>query len=311
MSFSITILGSGSALPTSDKFPPAHLLKASERFFLIDCGEGTQIQLRKNRIRFGKINRIFISHLHGDHVYGLFGLISSFSLLGRETDLHLYVPAMLERILDDHTGYFGKPGFRIVFHALSCDASERIFEDDLMTVDAFPLDHRVPACGFYFREKERPLNIRKDYIEKYDIAIRDIVKIKEGADLVTRDGKIIKNKECTLPPYVPRSYAYCSDTKYSESIVEHVKEVDVLFHEATFAQRDEDMAAENHHSTTVQAARIARKAKAGKLLIGHFSSRYKNHDILVEEARKIFPNTFGVRDGEVYGVRLRRTSQCL
>jgi ribonuclease Z len=303
VSFSIIILGTSSALPTSERFPTAHLLNANERFFLIDCGEGTQIQLRRFKIRLGKINNIFISHLHGDHIFGLFGLISSFCLLGRTSKLHIYGPVMLEELLLDHLKYFQNDlTFQIVTHTFQNKRSALIYQDHNIEVRTIPLLHRVPTCGFLFKEKKAPKNIKKEMVEKYKIPISDIIKIKSGSDYRTADGTIIPNDELTLPAYKIRSYAFCSDTAYDEKIIEHVKSVDILYHETTFAHKDAELATETSHSTTKQAADIARKAGVGKLLIGHFSSRYKNYDFFEQEAREIFENSVAVKDGDVFSI---------
>jgi ribonuclease Z len=303
VSFSITILGSSSALPTSERFPTAHLLNANERFFLIDCGEGTQMQLRKFRIRLGKINHIFISHLHGDHIFGLFGLISTFSLIGRAATLHVFGPDLIEELILDHLKFFqNELSFEIAIHKFQHHRPALIHQDANIEVLTIPLKHRIPTCGFLFREKQVPRNIKKDMVEKYQIPIRDIVKIKEGKDFKTGDGKTIPNSELTLPPFRTRSYAYCSDTAYSEEIIDLVKSVDILYHETTFLHKDEDLAAETLHSTSRQAAEIALKADARKLLIGHFSSRYKNYDLFEKEAQEIFPDTTAVKDGDVFSI---------
>lgn len=299
----MTILGSSSALPTSERFPTAHLLNANERFFLIDCGEGTQMQLRRYRIRLGKINHIFISHIHGDHTFGLFGLISSFSLLGREETLHIYGPEPLEEMLLEHLKYFGKdPGFDLAFHRIQCRRSARIYEDRNVEVHSLPLIHRVPCCGFLFREKPRDRNIIKEKITEYNIPVRQIVAIKQGADLILPDGKVIANAELTLPPRAPRSYAYISDSRPNDELLPLIRNVDILFHEATFLHEHEKLAYETFHSTSFQAADIAKKAAAGRLLIGHFSSRYKKLEEFETEAREIFPDTFAVNDGDVFEV---------
>jgi ribonuclease Z len=303
VSFSITILGSSSALPTSERFPTAHLLNANERFFLIDCGEGTQMQLRKFRIRLGKINHIFISHLHGDHIFGLFGLISTFSLIGRTSTLHVFGPDLIEELILDHLKFFqNELSFEIAIHKFQHHRPALIHQDANIEVLTIPLKHRIPTCGFLFREKQVPRNIKKDMVEKYQISIRDIVKIKEGKDFKTGDGKTIPNSELTLPPFRTRSYAYCSDTAYSEKIIDLVKSVDILYYETTFLHKDEDLAAETLHSTSRQAAEIALKADARKLLIGHFSSRYKNYDSFEKEAQEIFPETIAVKDGDVFSI---------
>ena len=239
----LTILGSSSALPTSERYPSAHVLNAHERLFLIDCGEGTQMQLRKNKIRFGKINHIFISHLHGDHVFGLYGLLSTFSLMGRKIPVHLYAPENYLPILQSHLIDFDVHlSFEIDFKALSGTDPVQILDDRYITVTSFPLQHRVPAFGFLFREKKHERNIIKECIEDYKIPNVRIPAIKKGEDYVTPDGVIIKNEELTLPPSEPLSYAYCSDTKYFKQLKSFVKGVSLLYHEATFDKSKKKLA---------------------------------------------------------------------
>jgi ribonuclease Z len=290
-------------LPTSERFPTAHLLNANERFFLIDCGEGTQIQMRKFRIRLGKINHIFISHLHGDHIFGLYGLISSFSLMGRTATLNVFGPDQIEELLLDHLKFFHNDlTFEIAIHKFQHRRPAMIYQDTNIEVTTIPLKHRIPTCGFLFREKQTPRNIKKEMVEKYQIPIREIVKIKDGKDFKTDDGQTIPNSELTLPPFCTRAYAYCSDTAYSEKIIDLVRSVDILYHETTFLHEDVDLAAESLHSTSRQAAEIALKANVGELLIGHFSSRYKNYEAFEKEAREIFPETTAVKDGDVFSI---------
>ncbi|MBN1131496.1 MAG: ribonuclease Z [Bacteroidales bacterium] len=305
MSFEVIILGSSSALPTSERFPAAHLLIVNERFFLIDCGEGTQIQLRRFRLNPSRISHIFITHLHGDHVFGLFGLLSSLGLMGRQREIHLYGPEGLQVLLQDHLRYFGPLPYAIIFHVPE-EGRDYLYEDDKLAVTAIPLAHRTTTFGFLFREKPKPLNIKKEEIEKLDLSIADIVKIKNGADYHLPDGTVIPNSALTLPPFHPRSYAYISDTAFLPSIVDKIRHVDLLYHEATFSEEDLDLARENWHSTARQAAEIARHAGAGKLLIGHFSSRYKSVETLLEEAGEIFPNTVAVSDGDRFELPLER-----
>lgn len=282
----------------------------NEHFFLIDCGEGTQIQLRKFRVRFGKINNIFISHLHGDHVFGLFGLISSFRLMGREKPLHIYGPDPLENLLSDHMKYFmGEETFKLVIHRVDPGQPATVYEDDGLMVRSIPLNHRIPTCGYVFREKPHERNILKEKVRQYEIPVRDIVKIKNGSDFTDQDGKRIPNSELTLPPLRQRSYAYCSDTQFDAAIANHLRDVDLLYHEATFSASESGLAESTAHSTGEQAAEIARKAGAGKLLLGHFSSRYKDIGHIVEEARKIFPDTFAVKDGDLFEVSQERVDQ--
>lgn len=307
MTFSLTILGSSSALPTTKRFPTAHLLNVNERFFLIDCGEGTQIQLRKNRIGFGRINNIFISHAHGDHVFGLFGLFSSFQLLGRKNDLHIYGPGELRKLLDFYDDNFSiEKDYRIVFHPVGHKRVQKIMEDKYVEVYSIPLKHRTPTTGFLFREMPVDLNLRKDALDIYKPSIEEVVNIKRGADLVLYSGEVIPNQELTLPPWKRRSYAYISDTAYTEKIVETINNVDLLYHESTFESKDADLAKMTFHSTSDQAAQVAAMAGAGKLLIGHFSSRYKTTEKMLEEARAIFPNTEAVEDGNIYEVQRER-----
>ena len=299
----LTILGTSSALPTSERFPSAHVLIAHERLFLIDCGEGTQLQLRKNRIRFGKINHIFISHLHGDHVFGLYGLLSSFSLMGREAPLHLYAPESFRDKLFSHLNDFDiHLRFEIDFIPLAGNKPVQILDDKFITVTSFPLKHRIPAFGFLFREKSTDRNIIKEFIDKFKIPIVRIPTIKKGEDFITSEGVVIRNEDITLPPIEPLSYAYCSDTMYFRKLASYVKGVSLLYHEATFDKDKADLAKTTGHSTTVDAAKTALEANAGFLLIGHFSSRYRNILFMGDEARTIFPNTMVAKDGQSYEV---------
>lgn len=299
----LTILGSSSALPTSERYPSAHVLNAHERLFLIDCGEGTQMQMRKNRIRFGKINHIFISHLHGDHVFGLYGLLSTFSLMGRKSPLNLYAPESYDHILRSHLNDFDiHLDYEINFIPLSGKDPVLILDDKFITVVSFPLQHRVPSFGFLFREKESERKIIKEYIEKFSIPIVRIRSIKKGADFVTGRGEVIKNEELTIPPPPPLSYAYCSDTKYFKRLSSYVKGVSVLYHEATFDKSKNELATLTGHSTSLDAGTVAAEADAGALIIGHFSARYRDINILVEEARSVFPRTYAAIDGKTYDI---------
>lgn len=297
----LTILGSSSALPTSERYPSAHVLNAHERLFLIDCGEGTQMQLRKCRIRFGKINHIFISHLHGDHVFGLYGLLSTFSLMGRKNPVHLYAPANYLEILNSHLNDFDiHLSFDIDFVPLSGNDPVQILDDKYLTVTSFPLQHRIPAFGFLFREKEHERNMIKEKIEEYHIPTVRIPAIKKGEDFITSEGRVIRNEEITLAPSEPLSYAYCSDTKYFRRLVSFVRGVTLLYHEATFDKTKDDLASLTGHSTSLDAAKTALEAKAGTLIIGHFSARYKKVSVLVDEARSVFPRTYAAIDGKSF-----------
>ena len=310
MSFSITILGSSSALPTAKRFPTAQLINVNERFFLLDCGEGTQMQLRKFRIRFGKINHIFISHLHGDHVFGLFGLISSFSLLGRKNSLHIYGPPGIKNILLGHLQMFSMElVFTLDIHELAPKRHQQVFEDKSLTIFAFPLKHRITTMGYIFLEKDAELNIKKEAISKYNLSLANITKIKKGDDYQTPDGILVPNAELTKPPYKQRKYVYCTDTRPLKKIIELAKNADVLYHEATFLDRDKYLARDTGHSTTVQAATAAKEAGVGRLIIGHFSARYKDQVQHLKEAREIFSETVIAEDGVTFSIEKMRAPE--
>jgi ribonuclease Z len=297
----LTILGSSSALPTSERNPSAHVLSAHERFFLIDCGEGTQLQLRRHRVRFSRINHIFISHLHGDHVFGLYGLLSTFSLMGRLLPLHIYAPENYGPILRSHLDDFDiHLNFELDYHPLTGRDPARILDDKYLTVTAFPLEHRIPAYGFLFREKEGERKLIKECIAKHNIPISQMHVIKSGKDFVSEDGTIVKNEEITLPPPPPLSYAYCSDTRYFPQLANFIRGASLVYHEATFDNSKEELARITGHSTAAQAAKTAADAGAGSLIIGHFSSRYKDVAPLLDEARALFPSTFAAEDGKTY-----------
>lgn len=294
MSTYLTILGFNSAIPTVTSSPTAQLLEMEERSFLIDCGEGTQVQLRKAKAKFSRIHHIFISHLHGDHCFGLPGLIASFRLLGRETPLHVYGPKgireMLEtifRITETHRG------FEVVYHELDKNYSEKIFEDKRVEVYTIPLDHRIYCNGYLFKEKPKERHLNMAEISKYpEIEICDYHNLKAGKDFILSDGYVLKNELLTLDAGKPVSYAFCSDTRFCEAVIPIVKEVDVLYHEATFLHDLRDMADYTGHTTALEAARVARQANVGKLILGHFSNRYGDLSVFTDEARQIFPQTY-------------------
>lgn len=310
MSFTLTVLGSSSAIPTATRFTTAQVLNVHERFFLIDCGEGAQIQLRRFSLNMSKIKQVFISHLHGDHVFGLFGLFSSYNLMGRKTDLHVFAYKDFEIVLANFLEYFGKDlSYSIIFHPFTANRESIIYSDKHVSVQTIPLRHSVPVVGFIFREKEKLLNVRKEAIDKYQLTVRDIRKIKEGKDFQAANGETIKNYLLTFPPYKPRSYAFCTDTLYFKRLIGVLKDVDLLYFEATFSHKDKKLAKQTGHSTSVQAAELARDANVGKLLMGHFSTRYKTTNQLVKEARSVFSNSYAVEDGEQYNVKLQRVNE--
>lgn len=259
---------------------------------MIDCGEGAQLQFRKSKLNFSRLNNIFISHLHGDHVFGLLGLISTFGLLGRTATLVIYSPSGLEELfaplLDSFCYHLP---FKVEFRAFDTKKSEVIYEDRTLTVTTIPLSHRIPCCGFLFKEKPTPNHLLRDMADFYHVPINQFNLIKNGADFITSEGETIPNSRLTVPADPPRSFAYCSDTRYYRKVIEQIKGVDLLFHEATFDDEAKARAKETYHSTASQAATIARDAKVKKLVIGHFSARYLDESTLLDEACRIFPNT--------------------
>lgn len=290
--FEIRILGCGSALPTTRHQATSQVLNIREKLFMIDCGEGTQVQLRRSRLRFSRLNHIFISHLHGDHCFGLIGLISTYAMLERTAQLHIYAHADLQRLLAPQLDYFCKGmTFEVVFHPFNPSERTVIYEDRSVSVETIPLRHRLPTCGFLFREKPTSRHIRRDMIDFYQIPVYMINRIKNGEDYMLDDGTCIPCDRLTLPADPPRSYAYCSDTAYLPRIVEQIQGVDLLFHEATFASSEAVRARQTFHSTAEQAAKIALDAQVKKLVIGHFSARYETETVLLEEASAVFPNT--------------------
>jgi ribonuclease Z len=258
--------------------------------------------MRKYKIGFSRINHIFISHLHGDHIFGLIGLISTFALIGRKNDLHIYSHSELQKFLSPQVEflYAEELPFKIIFHPLNFKKEQQIYEDSKVTVYSFPLNHRIPTCGFRFEEKPVLPNLIPEKIIEYQIPIRDRQRIKEGGDFTTNDGRTIPNTELTTNKHQARKFAFCSDTRYNESYIESVRNVDLLYHEATFAKDNSELAQTTYHSTGEDAARIALKAEVGKLIIGHFSARYKDHNTILKEAQAIFPNTEAIIEGQVF-----------
>lgn len=301
--FKVHILGCGSALPTLQHNASSQIVELREKLFMIDCGEGTQIQLRRSRIHFSKIIAVFISHLHGDHCFGLPGMISTFGMTGRTAPLHIYAPAAFEPILDQTLSFFCQGlEFKVVFHAVDTTQNKVVYEDRSLTVETIPLQHRIDCCGYLFREKPILPHIRRDMIDFYKIPISQINNIKAGADWVTPEGEVIANSRLTTPAEPARSYAYCSDTRYIKTLHELVKGVSTLYHESTYAAEDAERARLYWHSTSQDAARVARDASVGKLLLGHFSARYNNESQLLEEAKEIFPNSYLTCEGATFDI---------
>ncbi len=303
MPFELTILGSNSALPTSDRYPTAQVLNILGRFFLIDCGEGTQIQLRRTKIGFGKIKHIFISHLHGDHYYGLIGLISTMNLLGIKSEIHIYSPSELKNLIQPQLDFIkGEMNLKLIFHPLNFKKPQQIYADKRVEIISFPVKHSISTCGFLFREIQKPDNIKKEMVEFYKIPIARIKEIKAGANFITADNEIIPNSMLTRPAPLPRSYAFCTDTAFSLPIIEIIKDVDLLYHETTFTEEMRELADKTLHSTTLDAARIAKMANVKQLIIGHFSARFNDIKLFEDEARTIFENTEAAKEGKTYKI---------
>lgn len=291
--FKIHILGCGSALPTTRHYASSQVVELRGKQFLVDCGEGTQMQLRRSRIRFTKIGAVFISHLHGDHCFGLMGIISSFGLLGRTAPLHVYAPEELGPMLEAQLRLFCQHlDYEVTFHAVDTTCQQVIYEDRSLTVETLPLEHRMPCCGYLFREKQPLPHIRRDMIDFYQFPISQINNIKAGADWITPDGELVENSRLVTPADTPRSYAYCSDTRYIPTLHKRLQGVNTLFHESTYGEDNLLRAEKYYHSTARQAALVARDAGVSKLLLGHYSSRYEDENVLLQEAREVFPNTF-------------------
>ncbi len=298
--FSLTVLGSSAAIATHDRNLTSQVINHCDRLFLIDCGEGTQFRLRQLHIKTNKIHNVFISHLHGDHFYGLIGLISTMHLLRRSEPLTIFGPPGLQQIIEiqlaaseTHLNY------PLNFKETQDRSEEIIYDDGRLRVKSFPLKHRIPTTGFLFSEKEQPKHINKEAVDRYGVPLIYYNSLKDGKDFITDENELIPNKMLTLPANPPRSYAYCSDTVYSEDIIESIRGCDLLYHESTFAHDLKHAAEEKMHSTNVQAAMIAKLANAKKLLIGHFSARYEDPEVLLNEARKVFEETFIVEEGLV------------
>jgi len=297
----LSILGCYSATPRALNNTTSQVLEINNHMFLIDCGEGTQVQLRKHKIKFNRIKHIFISHLHGDHFFGLVGLISTFRLLTRETDLHIYGPVGIKEVVtlqmklaDSWTNY------NLIFHELISTNSELIFEDEEVEVFTIPLNHRIYTNGFLFKEKEGNRKLDIGLVEDSNINVAYYRKLAQGFDVINEDGKLIKNELVTKPGLKPKSYAFCSDTMYKQAIVPIIKNVDVLYHESTFLDKHAHLALKTKHSTAKEAARIAKQANAGILLLGHYSTRYDGLNVFKEEAQEVFNNVELCEDGKEF-----------
>ena len=271
--------------------------------FMIDCGEGTQLQMRKCRLRFGKLGHVFISHLHGDHCFGLIGMISTLGLLGRTATLHVYADKALGPVLSHLMDAFCTDlGFEVAFHPIDASLRKVVYEDRSLTVETIPLSHRIPTCGFLFREKPTLPHIRRDMIDMYGIPTSQIMNIKNGAGWQTPDGERVPHERLVSPADKPRSYAYCSDTHYMPELYKQLEGVDTIYHESTYGEDNQKMADKYFHSTAAQAATVARQAGVRQLLLGHFSSRYDDEQVLLKEARKVFENTFLASEMAVFDV---------
>jgi len=301
--FEVTILGSNSAIPIHGRHHTAQYLKIQNHNFLIDCGEGTQLRLQKFRLKAQRLEAIFISHLHGDHYLGLVGLLSSMHLQGRTKDLHLYAPPQLSEIITVQLRYSQTTfQYNLIFHPLEMDETVLIFENSKITVTTIPLQHRIPCVGFLFKEKQHPYRIIKENLPD-DINREEIIQLKEGKDVLDKNGKVKYSlKQLTHPGRRSRSYAYCTDTLYIPELAETLKGVDLLYHEATFLTEKELWATNTYHSTAGQAAKLAFDAGIGKLIIGHFSARYKDLSPLQKEAQEIFKNSHLAIEGQTFSI---------
>lgn len=297
--FELLVLGSSSAAPTSHRNPSAQLLNIAERFCLIDCGEATQIQLRKYKAKFQKIDHIFISHLHGDHFFGLPGLLSSMHLLGRKQEIHIYAPKELKDIIDKINSVSEtRLNYEVIWHFTKNDKQNLLFEDEKIEVHSFPMKHRIFCTGFLFVEKPLLRKIDKFQLEKYKVSVADIQKLRMGEDVISEEGVKIPNKILTIDPPDSRSFAYCSDTIYDEELVKYIKGVDLLYHESTFLNDKAERAEETFHSTAEQAAKIAASANVKQLMLGHYSARYGDTEAFVNEASPFFKNVLLATEGK-------------
>ena len=308
MNFTIKILGTASALPTTHRFPSAQVVDVRGRLFMIDCGEGAQIQLRKAKVSFLNIEHICLSHIHGDHIFGIFGLLSTMGLLARKAPLNIFAPAGFAPILEFFKTQFGEGLlFDIHFIPLEMKEPEVVYENRKTELLAFPLNHRVDTYGFIIREKMPQRNVRKEAISQYDLSLTDIGTLKRGEDIVrvsdSGEPQVIKNEGVTYYRYMPRSYAYCSDTAPFAELADWVRGVDLLYHEATFPEDMEEMAEKTHHSTTIQAASVAKAAGVKRLIVGHYSSRFPSVDFYLDQIKTVFAEAMLANDGDIIEIK--------
>lgn len=301
--FKVHILGCGSALPTLKHNASSQIVEVRGKVFMIDCGEGAQMQMRRTHLHFGKLNAIFISHLHGDHCFGLLGLLSTLGMLGRTAKLKVFAPADYETLFRQQIDFFmAGMEYQIEFVPVDTTLSQVVYEDHSVTVETVPLQHRVPCCGYIFREKPTLPHIRRDMIDYFEIPISQINNIKNGADWTTSEGEVVENARLVEPAEPARSYAYCSDTRYIPDLYKSLVGVDMLYHESTYTSENEDRAKLYYHSTAKQAAMVAKAAGVKKLLLGHYSARYNDEDVLLDEAKEIFGNVFLTKEGKSFEV---------
>ncbi len=301
--FKVHILGCGSALPTLRHYASSQVVEVRDKVLMLDCAEGTQMQLRRCHVRFTKLSHVFITHLHGDHCFGLIGMISTFGLLGRTATLHVHAPKELEQMLQSQIDFFTHDlGYDIVFHSVDTTRHAVVYEDRSIVVESIPLQHRMPTCGYLIREKQGLPHIRREMIDFYNIPTSQINNIKNGADWTTPDGETVPNFRLVKPADPARSYAYCTDTKYIPTLYNIIKGVDTLYHESTYGEDNILQAEKYHHSTARQAAMVARDARVGKLLLGHYSSRYEDENVLLNEAKEVFENSFLTSEMSVFDV---------
>lgn len=301
--FKVHILGCGSALPTLKHFPSAQVVEVRGKLFLLDCGEGTQIQLRRSRLRFTKISAVFISHVHGDHCFGLIGMLSTFGLLGRTARLTVYAPGELIEMTRRQMDLFCRDlDYEVDFCEVDTTRQQVVYEDRSLTVETLPLEHRVRCCGYLFREKPTMAHIRRDVADFYGVPVSQFGNIKAGGDWTTDEGEVVPNSRLTMPAEPPRAYAYCSDTRYIPTLHERLKGVTTLYHESTYGEDNRQKAEKYNHSTAREAAMVARDAGVGQLLLGHYSSRYEDERVLLCEAQTVFPNSHLADEMAVFDV---------